>query len=150
MKKHNEKQFGNDQTVLKSGDLSSKAYSLYSYSDFAIYEKETDSGIVYRIEENSEEIADNLSIVELNETLDNLFNEITGFTETDSKLVANLYDFLEMPFESCVNHVGEYLTCNPGNDGKMYWWYYDNNCEAAICVDDGRIIEGDQIEEILQ
>lgn len=35
-----------------------------------------------------------------------------------------------------------YLTINRGFDGKAYLWYADETTDVAICVEDGRIVDG--------
>lgn len=35
-----------------------------------------------------------------------------------------------------------HLTINRGFDGKAYLWYADETTDVAICVEDGRIVDG--------
>ena len=47
-------------------------------------------------------------------------------------------------FEEC-----DFLTKNGGRDNNTYFWYYDGDEEAAICIETGKFLTKEQIEDIL-
>lgn len=61
-----------------------------------------------------------------------------------------LYDDLSMNIESIAeDYEHDYLTVVTGHDNKVYAWYYDGTNEGAICVDDLRILNEEEINNLL-
>lgn len=61
-----------------------------------------------------------------------------------------LYDDMSMDIESIAeDYEHDYLTIATGHDSKIYAWYYDDAKEGAICVDDLRILNEEEINNLL-
>lgn len=61
-----------------------------------------------------------------------------------------LYDDLSMDSENIAeDYEHDYLTLNTGRDGRIYAWYIDEVRDGAICVDDLKILDEEEIEMYL-
>ncbi len=64
---------------------------------------------------------------------------------TQGSLAKKLYKYMSHEYTkdvvmSDLEH--DYLTINGGFDGRTYIWYAGGVTDVAICVEDGRIIDG--------
>nr|DAG57267.1 MAG TPA: hypothetical protein [Caudoviricetes sp.] len=76
----------------------------------------------------------------------------TKFEMTNRELAAAilLYDDLSMDVENIAeDYKHDYLTINTGRDGRVYVWYIDEVSEGAICVEDLKNLDEEDIERLL-
>lgn len=72
-------------------------------------------------------------------------NDVDAYRVAQGDLGKMLYGYMvhEYTNETVLNDIThDYLTINRGFDNKAYLWYADETTDAAICVEDGLIVDG--------